>query len=228
MGMFGVEQLFAGWGSRLAAVIVLGLSAGCVVNNPTVQPPPVPAPQASATSQDSVPASTPVPPVTSRPSGTAKKPALAGPGIYSFAFQGARGTIQVPTPRTDPRLEPYGDYRRLAKAPVVTYLIATVDNQSDDTINMYQVIVVTNDGRQIEATSVSNFVDQWRDAFAGENGNATKYNRGVELSNDSQFYLLPGAKGTAILATKSPIPSVKRVFVYPAGGFSRVEAHRTS
>jgi hypothetical protein len=133
----------------------------------------------------------------------------------------------VPTPRTDPRLERYGDYRRLAKAPVVTYLIATVDNQSDDTVNMYKVIVVTNEGRQIEATSVGDFIDEWRDTFAGEGGDATKYNRGVKLSNESQFYLLPGAKGTAVLATRSPISSVKRVFVYPAGLFSRVEAHRT-
>jgi hypothetical protein len=133
----------------------------------------------------------------------------------------------VPTPRTDTRLEPYGDYRRLAGAPAVTYLIASVDNQSDDTINMYKVVVVTNDGRQIEATSVSDFVDRWREAFAGEGGDSAKYNRGIELSNKGQFYLLPGAKGTAILATDSSIPSVKRVFVYPAGLFSRVEAHRT-
>ncbi|MFI5712667.1 hypothetical protein [Kribbella sp. NPDC051620] len=110
----------------------------------------------------------------------------------------------------------------------MTYLIATVDNRSNDTINMYKVIVVTKEGRQIEATAVSDFVDEWCDAFAGEDGDATKYNRGVKLSNESQFYLLPGARGTAILATKSPISSVKRVFVYPAGLFSRVEAHRTS
>jgi hypothetical protein len=174
------------------------------------------------------PGTTPVPPVTSRPASTAKKPALSGPGVYSFSFHGARGSIQVPTPRTDPRLEPYGDYRRLAGAPVVTYLIATVDNQSDDTINMYKVVVVTNDGRQIEATSVSDFVDRWRDAFAGEGGDAAKYNRGIELSNRSQFYLLPGARGTAFLATDTPLSSIKRVFVYPAGGFSRIEAHRTS
>ncbi|MEU4394744.1 hypothetical protein [Kribbella sp. NPDC023855] len=90
----------------------------------------------------------------------------------------------------------------------MTYLIATVDNQSDDTINMYKVVVVTNDGRQIEATSVSDYVDRWREAFAGEGGDSAKYLRGIELSNKSQFYLLPGAKGTAILATGDPIPSV--------------------
>jgi hypothetical protein len=140
------------------------------------------------------------------------------------------GTIEVPTPRTDPRLERYGDYRRLAKAPVVTYLMATVDNRSSDIINMYRIVVVTDAGQQIEATSVTDYIDTWRDAFAsnasGEGGDSKNYNLGITLSNHSQFYLLPGAKGTAVLAAKSPIKSVKRVFVYPAGIFSRVEAHR--
>ncbi|MER7247766.1 hypothetical protein [Kribbella sp. NPDC000426] len=136
------------------------------------------------------------------------------------------GTIQVPANIKDPRLERYGDYRRLANARPITYLIAQVDNQSDDTINMYEVVVVTNDGQQIEATSISNYVDTWRDAFSGEGGDARNYNRGIELSNSSNFYLLPGAKGTAFLGTKEPIKTVKRVFVYPAGAFDRVEARR--
>jgi hypothetical protein len=226
--MFAVSQLLAGRGTRLATVVFLALSTGCVVNNPTVQQPPAPGSPSSVAAQSSPAVNTPAPPTSNRPLSTAKKPVLTGPGIYSFSFQGARGTIQIPTPRTDPRLERFGDYRRLAKAPVVTYLIATVDNQSDDTINMYQVVVVTNDGRQIKVTAVSDFVDQWREAFAGEGGDSAKYNRGVRLSNESQFYLLPGAKGTAVLATKNPITSVKRVFVYPAGIFHRIEAHRIS
>ncbi|MFC6157004.1 hypothetical protein [Kribbella jiaozuonensis] len=133
------------------------------------------------------------------------------------------GTIQVPANIKDPRLEPYGDYRRAANARPITYLIAQVDNQSDDTINMYEVVVVTNDGKQIEATSISNYVDTWRDSFAGD---AMKYNQGIELSNSSNFYLLPGAKGTAFLGAEQPITTVKRVFVYPAGAFDRVEAER--
>jgi hypothetical protein len=128
----------------------------------------------------------------------------------------------------DPRLERYGDYRRLAKARAITYLIAQVDNRSDDTITMYEVVVVTNDGQQIEATSVSDYVDIWRDAFATEDGDVAKYNQGIELSNSSNFYLHPGAKGTAILGAKEPIKTVKRVFVYPAGAFDRVEARKTS
>jgi hypothetical protein len=152
--------------------------------------------------------------------------------MYSFSFEGATGTVQIPVPRTDPRLERFGDYRRLAKAPAVTYLIAAVDNQSDNTINMYKVIVVTNDGRQIEATSVSEYVDRWRDAFAsddnGNGGDSKKYNLGITLSNESQMYLLPGARGTAVLAAKEPIATVKRVFVYPTGIFNQVEATRSS
>jgi hypothetical protein len=153
---------------------------------------------------------------------------LTGPGTYTFSYQGAVGTIQVPANIKDPRLERYGDYRRLAKARPITYLIAKVDNQSDDTINMYEVVVVTADGQQIEATSISDFVDIWRDSFAGEDGNVKKYNQGIELSTSSSFSLYPGARGTAILGAKEPITTVKRVFVYPAGAFDRVEARRAN
>jgi hypothetical protein len=146
--------------------------------------------------------------------------------VYSFAYRGAAGTIQIPASIMDPRLERYGDYRRLAKAPAISYVIAQVDNQSDDTINMYEVVIVTDAGQQIEATSISNYVDVWRDAFSGEGGDTKKYNLGIALSNASNFYLHPGAKGTAILGAKEPIKTVQRVFVYPAGAFDRVEARR--
>jgi hypothetical protein len=83
---------------------------------------------------------------------------------------------------------------------------------------------------QIEATPISDYVDIWTEAFAadasGRGGDTTKYNMGIALSNASTFLLLPGAKGTAILGAKVPIKTVKRVFVYPAGVFVRVEAHR--
>jgi hypothetical protein len=123
-----------------------------------------------------------------------------------------------------------GAVRRLPSAregKPITYLIAQVDNQSDDTINMYEVVVVTNAGQQIEATSISDYVDSWRNSFAGGEGtDAENFSRGIELSNASNFALLPGAKGTAILGAKEPITTVKRVFVYPAGPFDRVEARR--
>lgn len=217
-----------------STMIVVGAamvaSTGCVVNNPAAAPPSSSAPPtltSAATSSTQRPADSASP---ARPKSPAPATPSSGPGIYSFTFEGAVGTIEVPTPRTDPRLERYGDYRRLAKAPVVTYLMATVDNRSSDIINMYRIVVVTDAGQQIEATSVTDYIDTWRDAFAsnasGEGGDSKNYNLGITLSNHSQFYLLPGAKGTAVLAAKSPIKSVKRVFVYPAGIFSRVEAHR--
>lgn len=214
-------------GAKLvAATGVLVMCAGCVINAPSAaptsaSPPPTAPPTPAATS------SSPVSP-RSQDSAPATPARLTGPGVYTFSYQGAVGTIQVPANILDPRLERYGDYRRLAKARPITYLIAQVDNKSDDTINLYEVVVVTNDGQQIEATSISDYVDTWRDAFAGEDGDVTKYNLGIKLSNSSSFYLHPGAKGTAILGAKEPIKTVKRVFVYPAGAFDRVEARRTS
>jgi hypothetical protein len=105
-------------------------------------------------------------------------------------------------------------------------VIAQVDNQSGGAIDMYEVVVVAANGRQFEATSISDYVDKWKDTFDG--GEVAKYNKGVDLSNESRFFLLPGAKGTAILGVKEPITSVQRVFVYPAGAFDRVEARRVN
>jgi hypothetical protein len=159
---------------------------------------------------------------TTAPPPAPRAPA-SGPGVYSFAHDGVTGTVQIPADRLDPRLQKYGDYRRLAKAPAVTYLIAQVDNQSDDSANLYKVVIVTAAGQQVEATSITDYIDRWRNAFTDD---ATKYNRGIELSNNSDFYLHPGAKGTAILATSRSITSVKRVFVYPTGIYPAVEARR--
>jgi len=208
--------------TAVAICVLPALCTGCVVNAPSATPnDSVPAtPQVSATAK----ASEAQPPPVTSPSTPPER--ATGPGVYSFAYQGAVGTIQVPTSIMDPRLERYGDYRRLAKAPAITYVIAQVDNQSDDTITMYEVVIVTDSGQQIEATSISNYVDDWRDAFAGEGGDSRKYNLGIALSNASSFFLHPGARGTAILGAKEPIKTVQRVFVYPAGAFDRVEARR--
>ncbi|MFF1819661.1 hypothetical protein ACFVWG_20335 [Kribbella sp. NPDC058245] len=130
----------------------------------------------------------------------------------------------MPASVMDPRLERFGDYRRLAKARAITYVIAQVDNQSGGDINMYEVVIVAEDGRQFEATSISDYIDVWRNSFG--DGEVAKYNKGIELSYESRFFLHPGARGTAILGVKEPITSVQRVFVYPAGAFSRVEARR--
>ncbi|MEU4194016.1 hypothetical protein AB0E69_19100 [Kribbella sp. NPDC026611] len=154
------------------------------------------------------------------------KPVLTGPGTYTFQYQGATGSIQIPANILDPRLQRYGDYRRLAHARPITYLIAQVNNRSEETITMYEVVVVTATGQQIEATGISDYIDTWSETFAGDDADLDKYTRGLKLSNASQFQLLPGAKGTAFLGAKEPITSVQRVFVYPAGPFVRVEARR--
>jgi hypothetical protein len=112
----------------------MAVSTGCVVNNPTVAPPPR-VTQTTVISEPSTAISPPLPAPNS-PSVTRTTTPVGGPGTYSFSFEGATGTIQVPTQRLDPRLEKFGDYRRLAKAPVVTYLVATVDNQSSEAITM--------------------------------------------------------------------------------------------
>lgn len=218
---------------RVGLVVgVLALTAGCVKQVTVTVP------------EQAVPASTPAPavkpsaakpsaakPSTVKPSvvepsvvapSAGGKPVRTGPGIYTFSYEGAVGIIQVPANIMDPRLERYGDYRRLVGAKPITYLIAQVTNRSDDIITMSEVVVVTANGQQVEAAPISDYLEDW----AGE-ADVENFPQGLRLANDSRFFLHPGAKGTAFLGAKEPITSVARVFVYPVGPFSRVEAHRT-
>jgi hypothetical protein len=172
----GIRHGWSGAKALVAAGVLVGC-VGCVINAPSTPPEKV-TPPASASHVPTPSAVLTTPPRDSPTSSAPARRTLTGPGTYSFSYEGAVGTIQVPANIKDPRLEPYGDYRRLANARPITYLIAQVDNQSDDPINMYEVVVVTNDGQQIEATSISDYVDMWRDAFAGEGGDARNYGRG--------------------------------------------------
>ncbi len=150
----------------------------------------------------------------------------SGPGDYRFEYAGATGVVTIPTPAEDAAVAKYEAYRKLAKAPKVVYVKAVVDNsKGTENINMYQVVVVGEDGQQIEVGSPDDTVSDWQDAFeTNSRKGVERYNQGVNLINRGHVYLRPGAKGTAILISPSPITSVQRVFVYPAGGFDQVEA----
>jgi hypothetical protein len=87
---------------------------------------------------------------------------------------------------------------------------------------MYSIIVVTGDGQQVTGSGVGSVVSMWQEAFG--TSDTGDYNTGVSLINASNFYLQPGAKGSAILVADQSFSTVKRVFVYPAGGVDKVEA----
>jgi hypothetical protein len=90
------------------------------------------------------------------PEPTFTVPPATGPGKYEFFYQGATGVVDVPTPATDPRLAEVEAYRQLAGAPEVEYFAAEVDNQAGvENINMYAVVVITEDGRTIQAREKS-------------------------------------------------------------------------
>ncbi|MDV8003054.1 hypothetical protein [Rhodococcus sp. IEGM 1408] len=158
-------------------------------------------------------------------------PAAAGPGIYTFGYEGAAGSILVPTPATDPRLIEIESYRKLAGAAPATYFIADVNNMAGtETLNMYRAIVTTDTGAQFEASNIGHLVDEWREAFSVDNAeDREKYNIGVNLNNDNMFYLKPGAKGTAILAAEGELDgSPSRVYVSPQGAMAEVEATKAA
>lgn len=152
-----------------------------------------------------------------------KKP--SGFGTWAFSFAGATGTVEVPTPATDPDVADVESFRNDAEEPPVTYVVATINNmKGSKTLKMYQVVVVTKSGNQINVGDVDDLVGNWQDDLDPSSDN---YNESTEVYNDNLSEpLLPGAKGIAILATQETFNSVVRVYVYPYGGFATVEAKK--
>ncbi len=156
---------------------------------------------------------------------------VGGFGMYTFESpEGVKGTLTIPTKATDQNVREYESYRNLANAPETTYIQATVDNQSVDTnANMYQVVIVTEDGEQVTFEGAGDRVEEWMSTFRdGDDEDSRKYNVGVDLVNKDIDVLRPGAKGKRVLAVEGELPSVQRVFVYPSGGMTEVAAVKAS
>ena len=148
-----------------------------------------------------------------------------GPGAYQFDYLGAVGNIEIPLSPDDPAVAELEEYRKLTGSDDVGYVKVIVDNTNGtDDINMYSVVAVTSAGEQVEFTGLDEAISTWQDRLPEDD--VAGYNRGVELTNQHQFFLHPGAKGTAILINPEPVSDVSRVFVYPAGGSNRVEAYK--
>lgn len=163
----------------------------------------------------------------SAPSESALTPAIAGPGIYTFEYEGATGNILVPTPTTDPRLAEFESYRKLANGAPATYFVVEVDNMNgSENLNLYHAAITTDTGAQFDADNIGDLIDEWRNVFSTDTEEGREnYNIGVNLSNENMFYLRPGAKGTAVLAFSGELEGTPaRVYVSPAGAMSEVEA----
>lgn len=191
------------WASSAIIIVAAALVSGCGngqgASSPTVAPP------AASTTTD---------PATV---------VASGPGTYTFSYMGASGSIDIPASASEPSLANFEAYRKKASAAPVTYLLAKIDNSNGtSSINMYSIVVVTDDGQQVTGTGVGGTISKWQEAFG--TSDTKNYNAGVSLINDNNFYLQPGAKGNAILVADHPFSTVKRVFVYPAGGVDKVEA----
>lgn len=213
--------LRVGAGRAATVTLLLATSAGCDINNTPATAPSASSPPTAPAAVASVPATA----STTSKAPVASRPPSSGPGFYTFRYGGVAGTVQVPTPRLDPRLERYGDYRRLARAPTITYLIAQLDNQSSDTVTLSKVVVVSVQGRQIEATPISDYIDRWATTVL-RRGSTDDYLAGLRLSSASNIVLHPGARASVVLGADESITTVKRVFAYPGNALDAVEAHR--
>ena len=160
---------------------------------------------------------------TTKPKPTSHQ--VAGSGSYTYSYKGSTGTVKVPTAATDPAVVDIEAFRQAAGQPPVTYVVANVNNvRGADSVKMYQVVIVTKTGNQVEFGRIDTMIGNWDEQLG--TSNVDLYNNGIELQNENDTFLLPGAKGTDVLGTDETIGSVARVYVYPNGGFDRVQAKK--
>lgn len=145
---------------------------------------------------------------------------------WTFDYQGAKGTFKLTGNESDPSVLAVEQARQTVNGEAVTLVPVEVDNTAGtEAINMYGLTLVTLDGQQIESSDVADSFLVWRDA-AGDD--TDKYNALVDVENKyAQFFLQPGAKGTALVAFAEAPRSAARVYVMPAGGLDQIEASAT-
>lgn len=204
----------------VALMLLVGTSslAGCGGSDP--EEPAASAPTAVASTSAAEPA-----PSEAEGDGDVAAAEPIGPGAYQFDYMGAVGNIEIPLSPDDPGVAELEAYRKLTGSDDVGYVRVIVDNMGGtEDINMYQVVAVTSAGEQVEFSGLAEAIATWRGRLAEDD--VAGYNRGIDLTNEQQFFLLPGAKGTALLVNPEPVTEVARVFVYPAGAFDRIEAYK--
>ena len=171
-------------------------------------------PSETATQQTSTVVPTPTPTV---------EPAVEHIGEkWTFDYEGATASFQIPTPGEDPLAQQLEAIRAEVGGQPATYVTVAVDNTAGTSnINMYGMTVVALDGTQTVSTPVSDIIGEWRDLTE----DTDLYNRLIDLSNEvGMFDLRPGATGTAVIAFREPVASVAAVFVQPAGGADEMAA----
>lgn len=209
---------------RLAANVIAALLGGALLAGCGGSPSEESAPIAEATSAQ-IEAPEEVAPEEAEGDGDVAAADPIGPGAYQFDYMGAAGNIEIPLSVEDPAVADLEAYRKLTGSDGVGYARVVIDNTAGtEDINLYQVIAVTSAGEQVEFTGLDEAISTWRDRLPEEDVDG--YNRGVDLVNDNQVFVLPGAKSTAILINPEPVSDVSRLFAYPAGGFDRVEAYK--
>lgn len=149
-----------------------------------------------------------------------------GRGTYAFEHDGAHGTVQVPGDTADPAFAEIEAYRVAVGAPPVTYYLAEVDNtEGEDEIDVQELVIVTDDGDQVEATEIFTLIGDWEDLEGNVDDPNNELN-GIALYNaylNNEVY--PGAKGTSILASEPLAGAPARVYITPIWG-EQVEGRR--
>lgn len=162
----------------------------------------------------------------------AGEPTSGGTGTYSFEFQGATGTIDVPSDTNDPRFADIEEFRAAVGGEPVTYYFVEIDNtEGEHDVEMSEITIITDTGEQVVADPVWQVIGDWQDLLDAEIEKEWRLSNDVGTPLYNKYLhdgdLLPGARGSVIFASWGEMSGEPaRVYATPYFG-EQVEAAKS-
>lgn len=225
-----------------ALALPFALLAGCSQSTPAAQPSPaVSSPATPKPTPTATP--TPSPSVDCGPTSTisqaewmehcATPEASTAPkngGLSKWSAAGESGTlatIDFSAQASDKGAEAVRRAAKLAGKTAPAMYPVQIDNSYGETdAAMYGATVIDKAGQQTESVSADELISGWMDEIGSDSSeDIERYNAMVDILNELQADLKPGAKGDTFVAFKEPLKGAARVHVMLNDGFTSTEAY---
>jgi len=154
---------------------------------------------------------TPEPTSTATPEIITQAP--GGPGRYVLESSGTVVQVDVPAPLSDKDVNEIETLRKKTNAAIVSYLLVSIDNnQGQKTYDLGRIIIVTEEGEQVEYRPAWGAIGDWM--LTVDSSNIDLLNECVNLYNGflGKDRVLPGAVTRTVFIAPQAFTSVKSVW----------------
>lgn len=158
---------------------------------------------------------------------------VEGAGLWEFEWEGMKGTLQFPAPADHARVVKLEEWRQVAEAAPVTYVLVTLDNTEGTEAfgELPFVHVTTQSGDRIKLEQWSNVMDEWEPAIREVNPEVSDEIRGAyqlrwDVNGEGAIAIEPGQTGEKVFYTDQNIDDIAsvEVTIYPNNPDAVVEA----